>query len=73
MAQAQAADCLYIPDGLNLPDEIARPQSLRDKGETSNKLGKNPQLNRYLLSLNRLCNSPDSICAVSKMLKTIGP
>lgn len=37
MAQAQAADCVDIPDGLSLPDEIARRQSLKDKLDAAAK------------------------------------
>jgi len=37
VAQAQAADQLDIPDGLNLPDEIARRQSLKDKLDAAAK------------------------------------
>ena len=37
MAQAQAADQLDIPDGLSLPDEIARRQNLKDKLDAAAK------------------------------------
>jgi transposase len=37
MAKAQAADCVDIPDGLNLPNEIARRQSLKDKLDAAAK------------------------------------
>jgi transposase len=37
VAQAQAADQLDIPDGLSLPDEIARRQSLKDKLDAAAK------------------------------------
>ena len=37
MAQAQAADSVDIPDGLSLPDEIARCQNLKDKLDAAAK------------------------------------
>ena len=37
MAKAQAADSADIPDGLNLPDEIARRQNLKDKLDAAAK------------------------------------
>ena len=37
MAKAQAADQLDIPDGLSLPDEIARRQNLKDKLDAAAK------------------------------------
>lgn len=37
MAKAQAADCVDVPDGLNLPDEIARRQNLKDKLDAAAK------------------------------------
>jgi len=37
MAQAQVADSVDIPDGLSLPDEIARRQNLKDKLDAAAK------------------------------------